>query len=107
MKNVKKALQHHIKDSIKPKYLESLVENNTQLIQEDISNVLEFLFDLYGKVLTKEVKHKETKIYQMTLYPADPMVLLFNPIKKLYKMAESAETPYTIDQVLNIGLTII
>ena len=43
----------------------------------------------------------------MSFYPADPLILLHNPIKKLKKMAEAAEIPYTTDQLLDIGLTVI
>ena len=34
-KNIKKALQHHVQDKIKDKYLKSLLNDNTQLIQEE------------------------------------------------------------------------
>ena len=39
-KNVEKALQRHIQDAIEDKYLESLIDDDTQLIQEDIPVVL-------------------------------------------------------------------
>ena len=43
-KNVKKALQWHIQDAIKSRYMETLVNEDTQLIQEDIPTVLHYLF---------------------------------------------------------------
>ena len=55
-KNFKKALQRHIQEAIEDKYLKLLVNDNTQLIQEDIPDVLDYLFDLYGKVPSEEVK---------------------------------------------------
>ena len=106
-KNVEKALQRHVQDAIEDKYLETLVNEDTQLIQEDIPTVLAYLFDLYGKVPSEEVKQKETKIRSMSFHPADPLILLHNPIEKLKKMAEAAEIPYTTDQLLDIGLTVI
>ena len=81
-KNVEKALQRHIQDAIEDKFLKSLVDKDTQLIQEDVPAVLKYLFDLYGKVPSEEVKQKETEIRSMIFNPADPMILLFNPIKK-------------------------
>ena len=39
-KNVEKALQRHVQDVIEDKYLESLVDEDTQLIQDDILTVL-------------------------------------------------------------------
>ena len=58
-KNVEKALQRHIQDAIEDKYLESLIDDNTQLITEDVPIVLAYLFDTYGKVPSEEVKQKE------------------------------------------------
>ena len=43
----------------------------------------------------------------MKFNPADPMILLFNPIDKLAKMGISAEIEYTENQLLDIGLTVI
>ena len=40
-KNVEKALQRHIQDAIEDKYLESLINEDTQLIQDDIPTVLQ------------------------------------------------------------------
>ena len=60
-KNVEKALQRHIQDAIEDKFLKSLVDKDTQLIQEDVPAVLKYLFDLYGKVPSEEVKQKENK----------------------------------------------
>lgn len=56
-KNIEKSLQRHIQDAIEDKYLESLVNEDTQLIQEDIPIVLEYLFGIYGKIPSEEVKN--------------------------------------------------
>ena len=80
-KNVEKALQRHIQDAIEDKYLESLIDEDTQLIQADIPTVLAYLFDTYGKVPSEEVKQRETEIRTMTFHPADPMILLFTPLR--------------------------
>ena len=59
---------------IEGKYLELLLDDDTQLIQEDIPDVLGYLFDLYGKVPSKEVKQKEAEIRTMVYHPAEPMI---------------------------------
>ena len=43
----------------------------------------------------------------MPFHPADPMILLYNPIEKLEKLALSAGIPYTPDQILDIGMTVL
>ena len=45
-----------MQDAIEDKYLESIVDEDTQLIQDDIPTVLQFLFIAYGKVPSEEVK---------------------------------------------------
>ena len=61
-KNVEKALQRHIQDCMEEKYLESFIDEETQLLTEDIPDVLEYLFDVYGQVRSEEVKMKEKEI---------------------------------------------
>ena len=63
---------------------------------------MKYLFKTYGKVPSEEVKQKEIEIN-----PVDPMILLYNPIKKLGTMAESASISYTEEQLLDMGLTVI
>ena len=104
---MEKALQRHIQDAIEDKYLESLIDEDTQLIQEDIPTVLAYLFETYGKVPSEEVKQREAEIRTMSFHPADPMILLYNPVEKLKSMAESAGIPYTPKQILDIGLTVL
>ena len=48
-KNVEKALQRHVQDAIEDKYLESLVDEDTQLIQDDIPTVMLFFSTLTEK----------------------------------------------------------
>ena len=49
MKNVEKALQKHLQDVIKDKYLESLVDEDTQLIQEKSQQYYNFYSTLTEK----------------------------------------------------------
>ena len=106
-KNVEKALQRHIQDAIEDKYLETMVNEDTQLIQEDIPTVLQHLFETYGKIPSEEVKQKESEIRALSFHPSDPLVVLFNPIEKLKTMGTSAGIPYTEAQLLDVGLTVL
>ena len=106
-KNVEKALQRHVQDAIEDKYLESLIDEDTQLINADIPDVLKYLFETYGKVPSEEVKQKEIEIRAMSFHPADPMILLYNAVEKLKTMGEAADIAYTEPQLLDIALTVI
>ena len=96
-----------MQDAIEEKYLESLVDKDTQLIQDDTPTVLQFLFNAYGKVPSEELKQKDTELRIMAFNQADPMIILYNPVEKLRKMAEAANIAYTENQNLDIGLTVI
>ena len=61
----------------------------------------------YRKVGSKEVTQKETEVIAMTWQPQDPMVLLTWPIENLQKLAIQAGLPYSDNQLLEKGLTII
>ena len=106
-KNVEKALLRHIQDAIEEKYIDHLVDDDTQLIQADIPDVLEYFFTNYGKVPSREVKDKEAEILGMTFHPADPMITLYSPVEKLQKLAKDAEIEYSEAQIVEIALTVI
>ena len=60
--NVEKALQRHIQDAIEDKYLEHLVDEDTQLIHEDIPVILDYLMENYGRVRSEEVTEQYENI---------------------------------------------
>ena len=53
------------------------------------------------------MKQKETELRITAFNPADPMIIIYNPIEKLCKMAEAANIAYTENQILDIRLTVI
>ena len=106
-KNVKKALLRHIQDAIEDKYIESLVDEYTNLLDGDVSTILEYLFYNYGKVRSEEVSQKEMEVMTSTWQPSDPIVLLTRPLEQLQKLATQAGIPYTDGQILEKGLTLI
>ena len=87
--------------------MELLVNEDTQLIQDNIRKVLAELFSTYGIVHTEEVKENETEIRTMVFHPYDPLIILFGPIEKLQKLIEAVNIGYTKQQILDIRLTVI
>ena len=70
-KNAKKALLWYIQDAIEEKYLESLVDKYTNLLNSDVLEILMHLFCNYGKVRSEEVIQKEAKFIAISWQPAD------------------------------------
>ena len=106
-KNVEKALLRHIQTAVDDEYIEFMVDDDTGLIEEDIPTVLDYLFKNYGKVSSVEIKEQESGVLNMQFSPADPLISLFRPIEQLQKKAVEAEIPYSEQQLLEFGLTII
>ena len=69
--------------------------------------MLQFLFNSYRNIPSEEVKQKEKELRTTAFNPADPMIILYNQIEKIRKMAEAANIAYTENQILDIGLTVI
>ena len=89
-REVEKALMRHITTAVESKYIDFLKNEYTDLIDDDIPTVLEFLFSNYGKVPTRSVKEKETEVLTTPFVPSDPMVTIYRPIEQLRKLAEIA-----------------
>ena len=69
--------------------------------------VMYYLKYNYRKVCSKEVTQKETEVIAITWQPQDPMVLLTWPTENLQKLVIQAGLPYSDNQLLEKGLTII
>ena len=106
-REVERALMRHITTAVEPKYIDSLKNEDTDLVEEDISTVLDFLFTHYGKVPTREVKEKEHEVLATPFIPSDPMVTIYRPIEQLRILAEIAKIPYTEFQVVDFGLQLV
>ena len=61
-KNAEKALLRYIQDAMEEKYLESLVDEYTNLLNGDLLEMLTYLFWNYGKVRSEEVAQKEAQV---------------------------------------------
>ena len=105
--NVEKALLHHLQRSLEPKYLDSFVNDTTALLTGNIPVILAHLFQRYGTVRGIDVKNMESTVLQTLFTPSEPLVLIWNPIKKLKKLAIQAHLPYSDTQLIEFALHII
>ena len=106
-KNVEKFLLRHAQTALEYKYIELLINEDTVLIEDDLPSVLTYFDMIYGKVTSEKVKNKESEVLNLTYNPADPMVTLYRHIEQLIKLVKSAGIPYSPEQQLEMGLTII
>ena len=106
-KEVERALLRHVQNAIDEEWLDSLINEDTQLIEEDIVDVLQYLDENYGEVPSEELKEMENATIATAYNPADSMLMVFQPIERLRKFAIQAKRPYTEPQLLDFALTII
>ena len=106
-KNVEKALLRHVQTAVEDKFIEFMVDEDTDLIEDEIPEVLDYLFKHYGKVTSDEVKQLESEVLSLSFNPADPMVAIYRPIEQLQKKATEASIPYSEGQQLEFGLSLI
>ena len=71
----------HIQDAIEDKYMESLVDEYTNLLTSDIPTILAYLFYNYRKVRLEEVTQKEIEVISMIWHPNNLLVLLTRPLE--------------------------
>ena len=105
--NVEKALLRHLQRSLESKYLQAFEDDATALLAGDIPVILEHLFGRYGVVRGEDVKVREAEILKTHFTPSEPLVLVWNPIAELKKLAIQANIPYTEQQLLEFALQII
>ena len=105
--NVEKALLKHLQKSLQPKFLESFVDEDTALLSSDIPTILAYLFDRYGQVTGDDVNQFLSEVLKTSFTPADPLVLVWNPVEKLKKLAIQAKIPYSEEQLIELALQII
>ena len=106
-KNVEKSLLCHTQNALEHKYIEPLINEDTGLVELDFPSVLQYLDTNYGRVSSEEVKSKESKVLNISFNPDDPIVVLFCLIEQLAKLATSAGIPYSQEQQLEFGLSLI
>ena len=66
----------YIQEAIEDKYIESLVDEDINLLTDDIPTTIKYLFYNYGKVQSEKVAQKEVEVMSITRQPSDLIVLL-------------------------------
>ena len=104
---MEKALLRHFQDALKDKFIDILINDGTQLLTVDLSDVLTYLFETYSKVLSDIVTEKVTSICAMNFYPSDSILTITALIEKLKQLAKDAKISKIEEQLVDIGLCII
>ena len=106
-KNVEKVLLRHFQNTLEHKCIEPPLNDDMDLIEDDLPTVLTYLDMIYGKVPSEKGKKKEPEVLAMSFNPENLIVVLYRHIKQWQKLATAAGIPYSPEQQLELGLTLI
>ena len=90
-----------------PQYLTALRNRQTNSIDLPTYQILQYLYDEYGRVTPQMMQDEETKLKTMVYDPTHPIDNIFTAVEELCDLAESGGTPYTQAQCVNIAYVII
>jgi hypothetical protein len=101
-----KALIAQVVEAIDPIYLRALLNRTTGQYSSNIRDLLNHLFNTYGKITPQQVKAKEMELYNMHFDISQPVDTVFNCIDDLSELADHAGSPMTPQQMIDLAYVI-
>lgn len=105
--NVEKTLRQQIIAAVEPSYLAALRNRQTNSINLPIDDIIQHLYDTYGKITPKSLQDYEDRTKQMMFDPQQPIDDIFNAVMNLADYADAARAPYSQQQTINTAYNII
>ena len=76
-------------------------------IQHSIPDLIDHLFTNYGIIEQEDLEDETDKIASMNYDIEEPLTILFSTIEDLEQLAIAAFDPFTVKQLIDIGLKIL
>ena len=105
--DVKQALIKQIVEAVDTTYLKSLRNTDTNTINKEVYEILAYLFRRYGKVTPEKLQTAEQEVKAFVYNLQDTLVVLFDKVEDIAKLAQAAKMPYTKAQIVNMGIQLI
>jgi len=105
--NVVQALRKQIVTAIEPSYLAAIKNRQTNTITLRVHEIMEYLFRNFGRVTPAKLADEEQQLLAWVYDPTLPIVLLYNKIDDLMDLANAAGSPYSAQQVINLGYLLL
>ena len=102
-----KALIAQIVESIDPIYLRALLNRATGQYSTSIRVLMLHLFTTYGKITPQQVKGREMELYNLHFDISQPVDNVFNSIADLAELADHANSPMTMRQMIDLAYVIL
>ena len=104
---VQRALVQQVLEAIETKYLSSIRNRVTGQVPAEIRALVLHLFRIYGKITPQQLRGKREAVEQMDYKIDEPIAIIFDAIEDLVEISELPGSPYTADQVVDIGYIVL
>jgi len=104
---LERALIQQTVEAIDKEYLQATRNRQTGQYATHIRDLLQYLFSTYGNITPTDLDLKADQVKKLTYDITNPIDSIFNEIEELSEYAEAAETPYSPNQLIDIGYIII
>jgi len=105
--NIEASLLKQLGHALPDLYLKSFRNQFSNTFTSDIPTILHYLFTTYGYITPEELKGQEETLCSKVFDIQQPLIILFDELKKLQQISVAALNPYTGTQMVNIGLKLI
>ena len=103
---VEQVLRQQIIEAIDPEYLEPLRDQYTEMVNDSIPSIFEYLLTTYGEVSDEDILDRETELKTYTYDPIKSVDDVFNKIRKHQELASLMGNPMTEKQQTTIAYAI-
>jgi len=101
------ALIQQVLDAIESKYLTRICNRLTGYVPNDIRALHFQLFQAYGVKTPKNSCERYEKLASMQYNIDEPINIIYTSVNNLREIAEMAGTPYTPEQLVDLGYMVI
>ena len=101
--HIKHTILNQIQEACNETVLNTHINNNTGMLMGTVIEILQYLFDTYGKITNQKIAEEHQRVMQHKYVHNDPIANVFFAITTYDNMIEAHGTPETNKQLISIG----
>ena len=107
VQGVDRALKQQITKAVSPKYLTAIRNRVSNSLQGNVYQILDHLFNTYGKVTVAMLENKEATLRTTSYNPSDPVDDVFDLVDDFVEYADMARQPQSQAQTVAKAYSIL
>ena len=104
---IERTIIQQINTAVDKDCLADLIDDDTGLLKGTVTQILKELFDTYNAITPQILTAAKAALENTTYNHSRPIMNIFTAINDYANMAEAAEAPKMMTQLINIGLLVI